>query len=148
LLKTLIEIVDGPIDASKVRGFITGEPTLGGIVIFEGVTRAQRDPEHGALVRLDYEAHPTMARRQLELLAEQVIRQFGAGRAAIVHRVGGVAVAETSVLIGVACGHRAEAFDACRWIIDTLKKDVPIWKKDVFEDGFVRWVEAGVGNEV
>ena len=143
----LVEIVDGPIDVSKVRAFITGDPTLGGIVLFEGVTRADGDAEHGMLLRLDYEAHPTMARRQMELLAEQAIRQFGAARVAIVHRIGGVGLAETSVLIGVACGHRAEAFDACRWIIDTLKKDVPIWKKDVFEDGFVRWVDSGLRSE-
>lgn len=143
---TLVEIVDRPIDATKVRGFITGDPTLGGIALFEGVTRAERDAEHGALVRLDYEAHPTMARRQMQRLADQAIRDFGAGKAAIVHRIGGVKVAETSVMIGVACPHRAEAFDACRWVIDTLKRDVPIWKKDIFEDGFVRWVETEMSN--
>lgn len=144
--QVLVEIVDRPIDAARVRGFVAGEPTLGGIVLFEGVTRAERDVGHGALVRLDYEAHPTMARRQMELLAEQAIRDFGAGKVAVVHRIGGVKPAETSVMIGVACPHRAEAFDACRWIIDTLKKDVPIWKKDVFEEGFVRWVQPGVGS--
>jgi molybdopterin synthase catalytic subunit len=136
-----IELITGPIDAGQVRGFVTGDPGLGGIVFFEGVTRGETDPQHGCLVRLEYEAHPSMARREMERLAAEVSRRFGTERVVIVHRTGSVPPGETSVLIAVACGHRAEAFDACRWIIDTLKKDVPIWKKDVFEDGFVRWVD-------
>ena len=110
-------------------------------MFFEGATRAESDPAHGRLVRLDYEAHPSMARREMERLATQASQRFGAKRAVILHRTGPVPPGEASVLIAAACAHRAEAFDACRWIIDTLKKDVPIWKKDVFEDGFVRWVE-------
>lgn len=141
--KTLVEILGTVVNAKKVRSFVTGDPTLGGIVVFGGVTRAQRDAEHGELVLLDYEAHPTMALHQMQRLAEEAIRDWGAGRVAMIHRIGRVHVGKTSVMIGVACEHRAEAFDACRWIIDTLKKDVPIWKKDVFEDGFVRWVETG-----
>jgi len=139
---TLIELVDGPIDMARVREFVIGDPALGGVVFFEGVTRGESDSAHGRLRCLHYEAHPTMAKRQLQMLADQTMERFGAGRVAMIHRIGSVPPAETSVVIAVACGHRAEAFDACRWIMDALKRDVPIWKKDVFEDGFERWVEA------
>jgi len=137
----LVELTREPIDGERVRAFIGGDPALGGIVTFEGVTRSERDSVHGDLVRLEYEAYETMARRQLEQLADEAFRRWKCGKIAIVHRIGPVKPAEASVIIAVACGHRAEAFEACRWLIDTLKKDVPIWKKDVFADGFVRWVE-------
>ncbi len=138
-----VELVDGPIPADKVRTFATGDKALGGIVTFEGATRAEEDDDHGALERLDYEAYDTMARRQLELLARRAVERYSAGRVAIVHRLGAVLPGEASVIIAVACAHRAEAFKACRYLIDTLKQDVPIWKKDVFADGFVRWVQPG-----
>jgi len=137
-----VELSEKPLDSSAVRGFVTGDPACGGLVFFEGATRAETDPNHGALVRLDYEVHRSMARKQLESLAQTAANRFSAKRVAISHRIGGVAVGEPSVMIGVACPHRGQAFNACRWIIDALKVDVPIWKKDVFEDGFVRWVEA------
>lgn len=136
----LAEFVAGPISVKRVRDFVTGDTKLGGIVAFEGVTRRDLDPQHGAIVRLCYEAYKDMARQQLEHLAREAKRRWSAGRVAIIHRTGNVPPGEASVMIAVACEHRAEAFDACRWLIDTLKKDVPIWKKDVFEDGYVRWV--------
>ncbi len=138
-----VELVHAAIPVERVRAFVTGDPELGGIVTFEGVTRAELDGDHGPLVRLDYEAHESMARKQLERLADEATSRFGAGKVALVHRLGSVPPGGASVMIAVACPHRGEAFDACRWIIDTLKQDVPIWKKDVFEDGFVRWVETG-----
>jgi len=137
-----VELVRGPIPVAQVREFVSGDPSLGGTVTFEGSTRAESDPQHGPLVRLDYEAYKSMARRQLEHLAHEAVDRFGAGKIAVVHRLGSVPVGEASVMIAVACGHRAEAFEACRWLIDRLKKDVPIWKKDVFEDGFVKWAEV------
>ncbi len=142
----LIELVRGPIDAARVRGFVVGDPVLGGLAFFEGATRAESDPAHGVLLYLDYEAYDAMAVRQMHVLADEVGRRWYAGRVAILHRLGRVRPGEASVMIAVACAHRGEAFDACRWIIDTLKQDVPIWKKDVFEDGFERWVEPGVGR--
>jgi len=146
MAQTWIDLVRGPIGTAAVREFVGGDSALGGIVVFEGVTRSENDPQHGALRRLEYEAYESMARRQLEQLAVEAADRFGAGRTAIVHRLGPVQPGETSVIIAVACGHRAEAFDACRWLIDALKKDVPIWKKDVFEDGTVRWVEPQIAD--
>lgn len=141
-----VEIVTGPIDAERVRTFIGGDAGLGGIVTFEGVTRAENDPAHGRLVRLEYEVYQDMALRQLERLATEARQRWSAGRVAIVHQVGPVVPGEASVIIAVACGHRKEAFEACRWLIDTLKTEVPIWKKDVFEDGFERWVDPTKGS--
>ncbi len=136
-----VDLVTEPISVEAVRHAVMGDPELGAIVTFEGATRREPHAEHGSLERLDYVAYEGMARRQLERLAGEAMERWHAGRVAIVHRLGSVPPGEVSVMIAVACGHRAEAFDACRWLIDTLKQDVPIWKKDVFEDGYVRWTE-------
>src|SRR5438309_7390421 len=82
-----------------------------------------------------------MALRQLEQLAEGALVQFPIREVAVVHRLGRLAVGESSVLIVVASAHRGAAFDACRWLIDTLKKTVPIWKKEQFVDGAV-WADG------
>jgi molybdopterin synthase catalytic subunit len=90
---------------------------------------------------LDYEAYEEMARQQMESLAEQALRQFQIRDVSLVHRLGRLEIGEASVLIVVASAHRAAAFDACRWLIDTLKRTVPIWKKEHFEDGAV-WADG------
>ena len=136
-----IELFDGTLPLGRILEFVGGDAALGGIVTFHGATRGEHDPGHGALVRLDYEAYCTMAENQMRELARSAQRKWGAGRVAMLHRLGAVGVGEISVAIAVACPHRAEAFEACRWLIDTLKRDVPIWKKDVFADGFTRWVD-------
>lgn len=137
----LIDLCDQPLNTGALRDFVGSGNEHGAIAIFEGVTRREVDQEHGAIIRLDYEAYESMARRQLFHLARIATDRWGVFRIAIAHRIGGVPAGETSVYIAVACAHRAEAFEACRWLIDTLKAEVPIWKKDVYEDGFVRWVE-------
>ena len=137
-----VDLVSKPIDQAIVQRFVAGDPSLGGITTFAGATRNEEDAEHGRLVRLDYEAYETMARAQLRRLAAEARARWSAGRVALIHRLGPIPPGEVSVLIAVACPHRAESFEACRWLIDTLKQDVPIWKKDVFEDGFVRWVKS------
>lgn len=138
----LIELCKDEIDVERVRRFVTGDINLGGIVTFEGATRAESNESHGQLVRLDYEAYEKMALKELNRLAEDAINRWSAGKVAIVHRIGSVPPAQVSVMIAVACAHRKEAFLACQWIIDTLKRDVPIWKKDVYEDGYVHWVKS------
>ncbi len=136
-----VDIVTGPIDVVVVRAHVIGREAFGGICTFEGATRADRDTDHGRIVRLEYEAYEDMARAQMRRLADQALEKWGPGRMAMVHRIGSVPPGEVSVMIVVACGHRAEAFSACRWLIDMLKQDVPIWKRDVHEDGFERWVD-------
>lgn len=143
----LVDLVTDEIPIARVHDFVTGDPALGGIVTFQGATRRDLDPERGAVVRLDYEAYQGMARQQLERLAAEAKRRWSVGRVAVIHRIGGVRPGQLSVVIAVACAHRKEAFEACRWLIDTLKKDVPIWKKDVFEDGTSRWVGPGGGDQ-
>jgi molybdopterin synthase catalytic subunit/molybdopterin converting factor small subunit len=111
------------------------QPSDGAAVVFEGVVR---DNTRGRRVLyLDYEAYEEMALKQMDTLAAQALQQFPIRDVAIVHRLGRLEIGETSVLIVVASAHRAAAFDACRWLIDTLKRTVPIWKKEYFEDGAV-----------
>jgi len=90
---------------------------------------------------LDYEAYEEMALKEMESLAAQALERFQIRDAVLVHRLGRLEIGETSVLIAVASAHRAAAFDACRWLIDTLKRTVPIWKKEHFEDGAV-WADG------
>jgi MoaE-MoaD fusion protein len=111
----------------------------GAAVIFEGVVRNQTRGRK--TLCLDYEAYEEMALRQMESLAEQALTKFQVRDLGIVHRLGRLEIGETSVLIVVASAHRAAAFEACRWLIDTLKRTVPIWKKEYFEDGAV-WADG------
>ena len=111
----------------------------GAAVVFEGVVR---DNTRGRrTLYLDYEAYEDMAVKQMEDLSEQALSRFPIRDVAIVHRLGRLEIGEISVLIVVASAHRAAAFDACRWLIDTLKRTVPIWKKEYFEDGVV-WADG------
>ena len=114
-------------------------PADGAAVIFEGVVR---DNTRGRrTLYLAYEAYEAMALKQMESLAAEARARFAVRAASIVHRLGRLEIGETSVLIVVAAAHRDAAFEACRWIIDTLKKTVPIWKKEYFEDGAV-WADG------
>src|SRR5580700_12289768 len=115
------------------------QPADGAAIVFEGVVR---DNTRGSrTLYLDYEAYEEMAVKQMDSLAEQALQQFPIRDVAMVHRLGRLEIGEASVLIVVASAHRAAAFDACRWLIDTLKRTVPIWKKEYFEDGAV-WADG------
>ena len=110
-------------------------PENGAVVVFDGIVR---DNSRGRrTLHLDYEAYEEMAAKQLRALAAEARSRFGVRHVTIVHRLGRLQLGETSVLIVVASAHRAQAFDACRWAIDTLKRTVPIWKKETFADGAV-----------
>ena len=126
------------IDTQAVVGRLK-RPADGAAVIFEGVVR---DNSRGRrTLYLDYEAYEAMALKQMKALALESRRRFEIRAASIVHRLGRLQIGETSVLIVVASAHRSAAFEACRWIIDALKKTVPIWKKEHFEDGAV-WADG------
>jgi MoaE-MoaD fusion protein len=133
-----VSIVRERIDIDAVVGRLQ-HPADGAAVIFDGVVR---DNTRGRRTRyLEYEAYEAMARKQMESLAVQARTRFGVRGASIVHRLGRLEIGETSVLIVVGAAHRGAAFEACQWIIDTLKKTVPIWKKEYFEDGAV-WADG------
>jgi molybdopterin synthase catalytic subunit len=126
------------IDADAlVAGLKHGED--GAVVVFDGVVR--NNSRGRRTLYLVYEAYEEMALEQMRALAAKVAEDFKIRDIVLVHRLGQLAIGETSVLIAVASAHRAAAFDACRWLIDTLKKTVPIWKKEHFEDGAV-WADG------
>ncbi|HEY4381495.1 MAG TPA: molybdenum cofactor biosynthesis protein MoaE [Acidobacteriaceae bacterium] len=133
-----IEITDGPIAADAIVTAMKAGSD-GAVCVFDGIVR---DNTRGrATLYLDYESYREMAIEQMQRLASEAITKFGVRDVALVHRLGRLMVGETSVLIVVASAHRAAAFDACRWLIDTLKKTVPIWKKETFADGAV-WADG------
>src|SRR5271170_1418902 len=111
----------------------------GAVVVFDGIVR--NNTRGRRTLYLDYEAYEEMAEKQIAELAAQAIAQSGVRAVTLAHRLGRLQIGETSVLIIVASAHRAAAFEACRWLIDTLKKTVPIWKKETFADGAV-WTDG------
>ena len=114
-------------------------PADGAMVTFEGVVR---DNSRGRrTLFLEYEAYEEMAIKEMNRLVEAALAQFSIRQVMIVHRIGRLNIGETSVLIAVASPHRGAAFDACRWLIDSLKRTVPVWKKEHFEDGAV-WADG------
>src|SRR5580658_7952769 len=131
-------IVREPIDTPQIVAKMRRSED-GAAVVFEGVVRNQTRGRK--TIYLEYEAYEEMARQQMESLAEQALKQFQIRDVFLVHRLGRLEIGEASVLIVVASAHRAAAFDACRWLIDTLKRTVPIWKKEHFEDGAV-WADG------
>jgi len=144
-----LDLLTTPLNVAEAVAFVTS-PKAGGIDIFLGITRAAISSDGRALLALDYQAYESMARRQLAELAEQARRQWPVIRVAILHRTGRVPIGEASVLIAVSTPHRAQAFEACRRIIDQLKKEVTIWKQEVWADGSSGWVhpDGNSKNEI
>jgi molybdopterin synthase catalytic subunit len=131
-------IVRDEIDLREIREDME-DPEDGAAVLFEGVVR--NNSRGRRTLYLDYEAYQPMALNEMEKLAQAALERFKVRDIYVVHRLGRLGIGETSVLIAVSSAHRAAAFDACRWLIDTLKKTVPIWKKEYFEDGAV-WADG------
>jgi molybdopterin converting factor subunit 1 len=115
-------------------------PDAGGVVTFTGMVR--RDNHGERIERLEYEAYPGMAESVMARLCEQIEAEIAGARLAVEHRVGVLAVGDVAVVIAAAAPHRAEAFAACRALIDRLKQEVPIWKKEIGESG-AEWVGLG-----
>jgi molybdopterin converting factor subunit 1 len=111
------------------------QPGDGAVVVFDGIVR---DNTRGRkTLYLDYEAYEEMALEQMQKLAREAGERFAIDRVGVVHRLGRLEIGESSIVIVVTSAHRAAAFDACRWLIDTLKRTVPVWKKEHFTDGAV-----------
>jgi molybdopterin synthase catalytic subunit len=139
----LIRIVEEPIEVSTL---VTGafRPDCGAVATFVGTTRI--DESSGASVEyLEYEAYRPMADRKLEEIGTEIRERWGIGEVSIVHRIGRVYPGEPSVLIVVAAPRRGPAFEASRHAIERIKETVPIWKREVWSDGYV-WVGSQVGT--
>lgn len=108
-------------------------------MVFEGVVRNHHDGR--PVLHLEYEAYPEMATRQIETIIAAMAQRWPTYRVAVVHRVGPLEIGDTAVIVGVATAHRADAFEACRFGIDQVKADVPIWKREYYSDGTASWQE-------
>jgi len=129
-----VSITRQPIDTTALLEKMK-HPDDGAVIVFEGIVR--NNSRGRRTLFLDYEAYEEMSLKEIESLIARALGQFQIRDAAIIHRLGRIEIGETSVLIIVTSAHRAAAFDACRWLIDTLKRTVPIWKKEYFDDGAV-----------
>ena len=127
-----------PIVLDRLVGAV-GDPSAGAVVTFLGTTRNENAGRR--VIRLEYEAFTRMAEREMRALAAEAKRRWPIRKVAMVHRTGVVPVGQTSVGIAVSAGHRAEAFEACHWLIDRLKEIVPIWKREHFRGGQI-WIGA------
>lgn len=134
----LLALRDTPLSVDEVLGAVS-DPAAGGIALFVGTVR---DHDGGrSVIRLGYSAHPS-AEAVLGEVAGKVASDFPVVALAAVHRIGDLAIGDLAVVVAVACPHRAEAFAACRRLIDDLKGSVPIWKHQRFSDGTDEWVGA------
>jgi molybdopterin synthase catalytic subunit len=137
----MIEIQEAPIDVQVVAERVRSRQA-GAVCLFLGTVReftGERRTDH-----LEYEAYAGMARTKLAELEAEARRRWPIIDVAIVHRVGRLALGEVSVAVAVSTPHRADAFESCRWIMDTLKEVVPIWKKETWADGTEEWVHPGL----
>jgi len=132
----LVAVRESELSVDEVRAAVA-DPAAGGIALFAG---AVRDSDHDRGVSgLSYSAHPS-AVGELRRVAEVIAEKYPVIGIAAVHRVGDLAIGDLAVVLAVSCPHRAEAFDACRDLIDILKASVPIWKHQRFDDGTAEWV--------
>ncbi len=136
-----VQLVDDPIDLTDLQSKLD-DPDVGAHGWFVGVTR--RKTTRGETTKftdsLSYEAHRPMALAQLENLANEAVDRFKLKHVVVVHRLGDVPVGEASVVVGCSSPHRVATFRANEWIMQTLKQDVPIWKRESWTDGSTQWI--------
>ncbi len=136
----MIAITEAALDHAAITESVRSN-RAGAVCSFLGTVREMTGDRR--TVSLDYEAYPEMALKTMAQLEEEARRRWPIIEAALVHRVGHLDLGEISVVVAVSCPHRGQAFDACRWLIDRLKEEVPIWKKEVWADGREEWVHPG-----
>ncbi len=133
----MIKLVESPIDTAALLDHVSS-PRAGAVVLFLGTVREMTAGRR--TVALDYECYPDMARKKLAELEAEARDRWPIVECAIVHRLGHLELAEASVAVAVSTPHRQDAFAAGKWLIDTLKEVVPIWKKEHWDDGTTEWV--------
>ncbi len=130
-------LTSGPIDRGTLRDE-ANNPHAGAVSIFEGLVR---NHHHGRKVlRLEYEAHRPVAEKEGRLILQEAIEKFDLDYAGATHRTGSLEIGECAVIVVVSAPHRSETFDACRYVIDEVKRRLPIWKKEFYSDGSSAWV--------
>lgn len=134
----MVQLQHEPIRPTELLEAVRREAD-GAVALFTGVVR--NESEGRAVVALEYQAYAEMATREMAELRARALGEHAVSEIAIVHRLGRLAVGEISVAVAVSAAHRGPAFDACRAVMDTLKRTVPIWKKEIFADGAAEWVE-------
>ena len=137
----MIEITEAPLEHAAITDQVRSN-RAGAVCSFLGTVREMTGERR--TTALDYEAYPEMARKKMAELESEARRRWPIIEAALVHRVGHLDLGEISVVVAVSCPHRHQAFDACRWLIDTLKEVVPVWKKETWADGSEEWVHPGL----
>lgn len=132
----MYRVTKDPIWVEEIEAWVK-EPSAGAVVTFDGIVR--NNAEGRAVRFLEYEAYPEMAEKCLGEIGEEVKRKWHLNKVAMVHRIGRLAIGESSIVISVSAPHRADAFAACQYAMDRVKESVPIWKKECFEEG-AHWV--------
>lgn len=132
----MFRVTQGPIDIKEMLAFVS-DAGAGAIVTFIGTTRDHNDGRK--VIALEYEGYPEMAEKELGRIGEEARKRWNIQRMAIIHRLGPVQITAPSVVIAVSAAHRGDAFEACRFAIEQIKKTVPIWKKELFEGGEI-WI--------
>ncbi len=134
-----VRLTEEPIDVAEIAAELSDDG-VGAVASFAGTVRSETS-DGRTLRGLEYHGYEAMATEQMEMIRGRAMAKYDIRDAAIVHRLGRLNLGEASVVIVAVAAHRAAAFDACRWMIDAVKIDVPIWKKDLWADGSVSWVE-------
>ncbi len=137
----MIEITHEALDHAEITDRVRSN-LAGAVCSFLGTVREITGDRRTSL--LDYEAYPEMALKEMAALEAEARERWPVIEAAIVHRVGRLDLGEISIVVAVSCPHRGHSFEACRWLIDTFKERVPIWKKEVYADGSEEWVHPGM----
>jgi molybdopterin synthase catalytic subunit len=140
----MYRLSDKPLNLNELVHFV-GDAGAGAIVTFVGTTRDNNEGRR--IYSLEYEAYPGMAEKEMRKLGEEAIKNWQVKKIGVLHRVGHVPIGEASVMIAVASPHRDDGFKACRYIIDELKKRVPIWKKELYEGGEL-WIGTQSGERL
>ena len=140
----MFRVSDKPLNLQELIDYVT-DPEAGAIVTFVGTTRNHNEGRR--VISLDYEAYPEMAEKELARLGEEAKKRWNIHRMGIVHRIGPVKITESSVIIAVSAAHRDDAFQACRFAIEEIKRSVPIWKKEIFEGGEI-WIGTQSGQRL
>jgi molybdopterin synthase catalytic subunit len=134
----VFELSDKLLDTAALRAAMTQQPAAGALVMFEGWVRNENEGQ--AVTSLAYEAADALCQAEAKKIFAEARQKFGVINVRVAHRVGQLAVGDVAVWIGVTAGHRDAAFQGCRYVIDELKKRLPIWKKERHATGDARWI--------